>query len=74
MTAFAYDAAPVPIRDDLPATFRRAWERLARPGTWWTGRERVAIAAEIGNAPACALCMGHGDMTIVTAGVHPAVC
>lgn len=35
---------------------RRAWERLARAGTWWTGRERVAIAAEARAAAYCGLC------------------
>jgi len=32
------------------------WNRLAAPGTWWTGRERVAIAAEVRAARDCAAC------------------
>ncbi len=56
MSSFAYVDAPVAIRDDIPAAHRRAWERLAAPGTWWTGAERVAIAAEVRNAQHCALC------------------
>ena len=35
-----------PIREDLVLAHRRAWDLLAEPGTWWNGRERVAIAAE----------------------------
>lgn len=35
---------------DLAAVLRREWERLASPGTWWTGSERVAIAAEARRA------------------------
>ncbi len=31
---------------DIVAALRREWERLAAPGTWWSGAERVAIAAE----------------------------
>lgn len=31
--------------------------RLAEPGTWWTGAERVAIAAELRAARDCALCL-----------------
>ena len=46
MPPFSYAGAALPVREDLPATHRRAWRRLAEPGTWWSGRERVAIAAE----------------------------
>src|SRR5215831_14051277 len=44
------------IRDDLSAAHARAWARIARPGTWWDGAARVAIAAETRQAPRCALC------------------
>ncbi len=57
MPNFAYTDAPVPIRDLIPAAHRRAWERLARPGNWWTGAERVAIASELRRAPGCSLCL-----------------
>jgi hypothetical protein len=33
-----------------------AWSRIARPGTWWTGAERAAIAAETRHARHCRLC------------------
>jgi hypothetical protein len=56
MTAFDYTAAPVPIRDDLAAAHRRTWQHLASPGTWWSGAERVAIAAETRRARSCAYC------------------
>jgi hypothetical protein len=45
-----------PIRDDLAAAHRRAWERLARPGTWLDAAERIAVAAEVRAALGCALC------------------
>jgi len=51
-----YASTPFPIRDDLRASHAGAWARIARPGTWWDGAERVAIAAETRNAPRCALC------------------
>ncbi len=51
-----YASAPVVVREDLAAAHRQAWQRLAEPGTWWTGAERVAIAAEARHAEACALC------------------
>ena len=36
---------PVPIRSDLTGALRKSWADIAAPGTWWTGHERVAIAA-----------------------------
>jgi len=44
------------MREELAATQAQAWQRLAAPGTWWTGAERVAIAAEARHAPTCPLC------------------
>ena len=45
---------------DIPYRFavahRRAWRRIAEPGDWWTGVERVAIAAETRAAAECPLC------------------
>lgn len=56
MNPAPYEAAPIEIRDDLAAAHRRAWDHIAGPGTWWSGTERVALAAETRNAPACRLC------------------
>ncbi len=36
---------PVPVREDIVTALRRSWADIGRPGTWWTGPERVAIAA-----------------------------
>jgi hypothetical protein len=44
------------IRHDLSAAQHRAWQRLARPGAWWSGAERVMIAVEARHALACRLC------------------
>ena len=51
-----YASAPIEIRADLAAAHTRAWERIGRPGNWWDGAQRVAIAAETRHAPSCALC------------------
>lgn len=56
MSEISYAEACVPVREDIPASHRRAWSRLSRPGAWWTGSERVAIAAEVRNAAHCPLC------------------
>jgi hypothetical protein len=67
-----YATAPVPIRDDLRAAHARAWATLGRAGTWWTGSERAAIAAEVRAAAICTLCQARkaalSPYTI--AGVH----
>jgi hypothetical protein len=52
----SYDFAPVPIREDLLAAHRNQWSRLARPGAWWTGAQRLAIAREVRRAATCELC------------------
>jgi hypothetical protein len=56
MPAFDYAGLGLPIPDAMRAAHRRAWEHLAAPGTWWTGAERVAIAAQVRAARSCALC------------------
>src|SRR5262249_17679575 len=56
MQAISYSAALVPVRDDYAAAHTRFWQRLASPGAWWTGAERVAIAAEVRQAWHCVLC------------------
>jgi alkylhydroperoxidase family enzyme len=53
----SFDPHALPIRDGLARERKRAWQRLAAAGTWWSGEERVAIAAEARNAPSCALCL-----------------
>jgi len=50
------DASDLPIREGLERELKRAWTRLASPGTWWSAAQRLAIAAEMRNAHACALC------------------
>ena len=49
---FDFVGSPVAnnVRSDLRQAFRRDWDRLALPGTWWNGFERVTIAAEVRSA------------------------
>jgi hypothetical protein len=44
------------LRKDLSEAREGAWAAIARPGTWLTGERRVAVAAEIRHALACAFC------------------
>lgn len=56
MATLSYDDAPVPVRQDLTDSHRRAWRRIAEPGTWLDGATRVAIAAASRQAFECGLC------------------
>ncbi len=53
---FDYQGAAFDIRGDIPEAHRAAWQHIARPGNWWSGTERVAIAAESRAAATCPLC------------------
>ncbi len=56
MPAFSFSQSPYAIREDLGTAYREFWARLAKPGSWWTGTERVAIAKESRNALSCSFC------------------
>jgi hypothetical protein len=56
MTAFDFADSPFEIRSDLVAAYVRTWKALAEPGAWWTGAQRVALAAESRAARDCPLC------------------
>lgn len=55
------DPCSLKIREPLARECRIAWERLAAPGTWWTGEERLALAAESRRARSCPLCRVRKD-------------
>lgn len=67
MHDISYRAALVPVRDDFAAAHTRFWKRLASPGAWWTGSERVAIAAEVRHARHCTLCQTRKQALTPTA-------
>lgn len=47
---------PHSVRDAIRTAHDVLWEHLGGPGTWWTGAERVAIAAEARQADDCDFC------------------
>lgn len=51
----------LPARDSLVEAIYIAWRRLAEAGTWWSGRERVAIAEESRRARLCRYCQDRAD-------------
>lgn len=53
---FSYTNSPYPIREDITQAYQAFWKKLARPGAWWSGAQRIAIAAEVRNAVECQYC------------------
>lgn len=49
---FAYRDTSWPVLERMAAAHRRSWTMLAAPGDWWTGDERISIAAECRRASA----------------------
>jgi len=60
------------IREALTNAQLEAWQRVAAPGTWWTGAEHVAIATETRHARNCALCARRAAALspLAVAGAH----
>lgn len=56
MEHYHYENSPYQIRESLAGAYRDYWQTLAEPGTWFTGAQRVAIAAEVRNATQCSFC------------------
>ena len=56
MTYFDYSNAAYPIRSDIADAYRAYWRKLAAPGSWWNGAQRIAIALESRNALVCTFC------------------
>jgi hypothetical protein len=44
--AFALSDAALPVPESVRSALRREWHRLAMPGTWLRGDERIAVAGE----------------------------
>ena len=53
---YSYADSPYPIRAGLVDVHKDYWQTLARPGSWFTGAQRVAIAHEVRNALLCPFC------------------
>jgi hypothetical protein len=56
MSAVDYSDAPWPVRANFADSQNRYYERLAAPGAWLTGAQRVGVAKEVRKATECSLC------------------
>jgi len=61
MSTDLYPEAKTPIRDDILQHHARALQHIAAPGAWFSGTERVAIAAETRLALECPFCKTRKD-------------
>lgn len=52
----SYQSYSTPVRSDLAESHDRFWKRLASPGSWWSGAERVEIARQVRQTKTCSLC------------------
>lgn len=52
-----YSQSPYPVRADLVEAHQYYVDHVRASGTWWTGRDRVAIALESRAADDCPLCI-----------------
>lgn len=60
--AIDYGGTGLPVGPELPEAHRRAWAHVARPGSFLSGDQRVAVAAEVRSAWACGLCRERKDV------------
>ena len=56
MSPVSFQSSTIPVRSDLATAHDQAWAAIAAPGTWLTGRRRVAVAAEVRHALGCPQC------------------
>ena len=76
MNEISYGNAPYPVREDFAASHNRFWQRLAAPGNWLTGAERVNTAREIRQSQHCGLCRRRKEALspYQVDGTHDVVC
>ena len=70
---FSYADTTWPVLERTAAAHRRSWQMLAAPGEWWTGAERISIAAECRRASAMVDGLpdpGAGPATLPEAAVY----
>ncbi|MDG2333007.1 MAG: hypothetical protein P8Q97_02165 [Myxococcota bacterium] len=44
MNSFLYASSPHAVPEEIADAHRSAWHRIASPGSWWTGTQRVEAA------------------------------
>ncbi|MBE65221.1 MAG: hypothetical protein CMQ30_00925 [Gammaproteobacteria bacterium] len=57
MRFFEYHNSQFDISDELRTVYINYWRKLAKPGSWWSGVERIAIAEASRGALKCLFCL-----------------
>lgn len=57
MQPFTYTTCPYPLREAIVEAHRDVWTFIAEPGSWWSGRQRVALIQASRDAMRCPLCI-----------------
>jgi hypothetical protein len=67
-----FDYGTMVVREDIQRAHHDLWEHIRAPGTWWTGEQRIAIAAEARSADDCGFCAARKAALSPTAvqGTH----
>lgn len=72
ITHFDYSEIEYDIRTELSDAYREVWAKIAKPGNWWRGIDRVAIAGEVRAAVECPLCEERKKVLSPFSGQHSA--
>ena len=59
MTFAGHGAAALPVSEAAARAHAAALDAIAKPGAWWDGAARLAIAKATRAAPDCALCIAR---------------
>ena len=43
----SFDSLRPVLSSEIIESFQIVWDNLGKPGSWWSGRERIEIAEEI---------------------------
>ena len=57
MEFFEYDNSQFYIPEEIRIAYKNYWRKLAKPGSWWNGAERISIAEASRGALNCSFCM-----------------
>ncbi len=71
MGFFEYGGSPIKVPARITDAHRRTWGSLARPGRYWPGAERVAIAEHVRRAERCRYCAARKALSMESVlGAH----
>ena len=61
------------VPEAMIESFNACWERIAEPGEWWTGKERIAIVEEVRKARDNAPSKNAQSLSDLSIGASPVI-